>query len=147
MKITDTQVVAQLKLRRAKLKVELERVEIAIRAFQEVDEKNMDYLEAAPYLVEEIITADNDEMAQAILLYNPRDSYNRKIKYALSKIGEGSATHITQYLLQIDRKIKEVNNFHQRITYSASRMYKQGEIAARQDGRINIYKLKTLPVT
>lgn len=141
MEITDQQVLAQLKLRRIKLKLELERVDIAIKAFEDIDEKNIDFLEAAPYLVEEMMP-DNDEMAVAMLLYNPKSSYEKKIKFVLSKIGEGDAGEITQYILRIDRKIKDENALHERITYVASRLYKQKEIEANKVGKKNVYRLK-----
>lgn len=78
MDITDVQVLRQLKMRKIKLKMELDRVEIAIRAFTDLDEKKIEMLEAAPYMLDEIYTADDDEIAQAILMYNPKDSYQKK---------------------------------------------------------------------
>lgn len=142
MELSDEQVLAQLKLRRVRLKLELEKVNIAIRAFEDEDEKNLDFLEAAPYLIEEM-SPDNDEMAIATLMYNPRSSYQKKVMFVLSKLGEGDASDITQYLLRIDKKIKDHKALHERITYVASRMFNLNEITAHKVGKRNVYRLKS----
>ncbi|MGZ3874403.1 MAG: hypothetical protein ACXVJD_15890, partial [Mucilaginibacter sp.] len=82
MELTDAQVLAQLKVKRLQLKIQLERVEVAIKAFEKVGE--IEYLDALPYLIEGEIEVDED-LGEAILMYNPKDSVNKKILYVLSK--------------------------------------------------------------
>jgi len=137
--ISDAQVLAQLYRRKAKLSIELEKVNTAIKAFEDVDENSLDELDIAPYTVEEI----TDELAIATLMYNPKSTAEKKIQFALSKIGKGDATQITQYLLRIDNSTKDEKKLHDRVTYVASRMYKAGKLDAEKIGKKNIYKKKT----
>lgn len=139
MELTDAQVLAQLKMRRVQLKIQLERVEIAIKAFEKVGE--IEYLDALPYLIDGEIEID-EELSKAMLMYNPKASVNKKIVYILSKIGEGDANDIAEYLLRIDGHIKNIDRVYNRITYVASRMYRTGVIDAVKRGKKNVYKLK-----
>ncbi len=138
MELTDAQVLQQLKMRKVKLSLELERVEIAIKAFQPVTA--VEPLDAAPYLFDEITPAD-DELAIATLMYNPHSSFEKKVQYVLSKINRGTATDITQYLLRIDKGIKDERALHTRITYVSSRLFKQKIILADKIGKKNVYFL------
>jgi hypothetical protein len=139
MELTDAQVLAQLKMRKVKLSLELERVNIAIKAFEEV--KEIDPLDAAPYLFDEVTPAD-DELAIATLMYNPHSSFEKKVQYVLAKIGKGTAHDITQYLLRIDKGVKDERRLYSRITYVASRLFNQKIISAEVVGRKNVYALK-----
>jgi hypothetical protein len=138
MKLTDAQVLTQLRSRRIRLKLELERVDIAIKAFESITD--IDPLEALPYMVEDIVV--DDDLLMSHLMYNPTMSVEKKIQYVLEKIGEGDANAITTYLLRIDPHIKSTERMYERITYVASRMYKLGKIEAVRTGKKNIYKLK-----
>jgi len=137
--LTDAQVLAQLKVRRVKLKMELERVEIAIKAFENIDMEQVNMLDALPYMVEDI-TID-DDFANAVLMYNPNDTAERKILYVLDKIGSGTASDIVAYLFRVDGHIKDTERIYKRVTYVASRMFKSGKITAEQISRKNHYKL------
>jgi len=138
MKLTDAQVLTQLKKRRIQLKLELERVDIAIRAFEPVDE--IDPLEILPHMVEDDIIVDDDLLMSA-MMYNPAMTVEKKILYVLEKIGESDANGITMYLLRIDPHVKSTERLYERITYLCSRMYKLGKLDAVRKGKKNIYKL------
>ena len=139
MELTDAQVLAQLRIRRIKLKMELDKVEIAIKAFERVDVESMNMLELLPYATDEI-DVDEDFM-QSVLIYNPKDSVEKKIVFILGKIGSGTAEDICEYLLRIDGHIKDGKRVFNRVTYVASRMFRLGQITADRAGRRNIYKL------
>jgi len=139
MELSDAQVLAQLKIRRVKLKMELDRVEVAIKAFERIDMEAINMLDALPYMVEDI-TID-DDFANALLMYNPKDTMEKKIIYVLGKIGSGTASDIAEYLLRIDGHIKDTQRVYSRITYVASRMFRLGKITAEQISRKNHYKL------
>jgi hypothetical protein len=138
MKLTDAQVLAQLKSRRIVLKMEIERVEIAITAFEKVTD--IDPLDALPFMFEEIEV--NDDLVASSLLYNPTNSMEKKVLYILEKIGRGDANEITKYLLRIDPHIKNTERIFDRVTYVASRMYRLGNLDAEKVGKRNFYKLK-----
>lgn len=138
MKLTDAQVLTHLKSRRIKLKLELERVEIAIKAFEPID--HIDPLEIMPYMVDEIMV--DDDLLMSALMYNPTMSVEKKVLYVLGKIIEGDANAITTYLLRIDPHIKSTERTYERVTYVCSRMYKLGKLDAIRQGKKNIYKLK-----
>jgi hypothetical protein len=138
MALTDAQVLTQLKARRIRLKLELERVEIAIKAFEQID--IIDPLEVMPYMVDDIVV--DDDLLMSTLLYNPTMSDEKKVLYVLSKIIEGDANAIATYLLRIDPHIKSAERTYERITYVASRLYRLGKLDAIRMGKKNIYKLK-----
>jgi hypothetical protein len=139
--VTDAQVLTQLKRRKVKLQLELERVEIAIRAFE--TNITIDLLDAAVYEVEEQTdtTIIQDDLAMSILMYNPRLTAEKKIEYALSKIGSADADQISSYLVRIDGHVKNADRFYNNITYVASRMYKAGKLSAEKVGKRNVYRL------
>ncbi len=136
----DAQVLAQLRIKKTRLKIELERVELAIKAFEELPDE-LDELEVLPYMLDEIPQSE-DDLAVAILMYKPKASAEKKIQYVLSKIGSGDAKRITEYLLNIDKGIKDAEALHERITYVSSRMFRRGEINATKSGKRNVYSLK-----
>lgn len=138
MEQEDAQVLAQLYRRKAKLSIELERVNVAIQAFEEIDENSLEELDVAPYMIE----ANKDEMAIATLMYNPKWTIEKKIIYVLSKINKGTVKQIVEYLIQIDRDEKDPQQLFENVTFKASRMYKAGKIDAEKEGKRNIYKTK-----
>jgi hypothetical protein len=140
MEQEDAQVLAQLKKKKVRLKLELERVEIAIRAFEEIDENNIDPLDEIRF-DEDIACNYKDELAIATLMYNPKSSYEKKIQFVLSKIGNGDAKEITEYITKIDKDIKDLQGLYERITYVSSRMSKTGKLNAVKSGKKNLYKL------
>ena len=137
--ITDKQVLSELRLRRLRLKVELERVDLAIKAFENI--KEIDPLDAVIYEVEEMETSE--EIAVSILMYNPRMSTEKKILYVLERLGRpANVQDITEYLVRVDGHIKNVAALFNNVTYVASRMYKSGKIDADKEGRKNLYYLR-----
>jgi hypothetical protein len=138
MSLTDAQVLTQLKARRIRLKMELERVEIAIKAFEPIDV--IDPLEIMPYMMDDIVV--DDDLLMSALMYNPTMSDEKKVLYVLGKIIEGDANAIATYLLRIDPHIKSSERTYGRITYVCSRMYRLGKLNAARTGKKNIYKLK-----
>ncbi|AMR31975.1 hypothetical protein A0256_11345 [Mucilaginibacter sp. PAMC 26640] len=139
--MTDAQVLAQLKLRKLKLRMELDRVEMAIKAFENI--KAISVLDALPYMVDdpdEIVF--DDSVMEATLFYNPSMSAEKKVLYVLSKVQFGDAAAITEYILRIDGHVKHADRFYSRITYVCSRMFKAGKIVAEKQGKKNIYRLK-----
>jgi tetratricopeptide (TPR) repeat protein len=138
MELTDTEVLAQLKTKRVRLLLELERVDTAIKAFEEV--KEIDPWDAVRF--DDDITADTDELAIATLFYNPKTTVEKKIQFVLSKIGKGDARDITQYLIRIDKNVKDEKALHTRITYVASRLFNLNIIEAEKVGKKNVYRLK-----
>lgn len=142
--ITDAQVLAQLKVRRLRLKAELERVEMAIRAFEDI--KDIDPLDMAIYEAEDLESPSTiqEDLAVSILMYNPKMSAEKKILYVLGRIGKPStAQEITEYLVKVDGHIKHVELVFNNITYVASRMYKSGKLLANRVGKKNLYYLRS----
>jgi len=138
--ITDAQVLAQLKSRKVRLQIELERVNIAIKAFERV--KEIDPLDAIVYEIDELqdSTGIQNDLAVAILMYNPAMTAEKKILYALDNIKSGTAEDISDYIIRVDGHIKNTNKVYNRITYVASRMYKAGRLEVEKQGNKNIYK-------
>jgi hypothetical protein len=142
MELTDSQVLSQLRMKRVRLKIELERVELAIKAFEEVAE--VEPLDALPYLMEDgEYKGDEEDLAITKLMYNARMGREQKVMYVLSKIKQGDVNDIANYLMKIDSTIhpNERTAIHDRITWVASRMYKAKKIGAIKKGKKNIYKL------
>jgi hypothetical protein len=135
--MTDAEVLAQLKLRRIRLRIELDRVDKAILAFETID--HIEPLDILAYSVEDMEVTE--EFATDILMYNPAWSVQRKIEYALVKLGKADARSLTEYLVRVDGHIKDSNMFHNRITYEASRLYKLNRIKAERQGKKNYYSL------
>ncbi|MES2428609.1 MAG: hypothetical protein V4560_16625 [Bacteroidota bacterium] len=142
--ITDAQVLAQLRTRKLRLQLELERVNIAIRAFENI--KDIDPLDAIVFELEDPLSDNfgvDDTLAKSILMYNPKMSMEKKILYVLEEIGNGDAHAITEYLLKVDGHIKDTVKLFNSVTYSASRMYKTGKLNVSKEGKKNVYKLIT----
>lgn len=139
--ISDTQVLAQLRSRKLRLQLELERVDIAIRAFENI--KDIDPLDAAIYELDEAesVISVQDELATAILLYNPKMTAEKKIEYALKQIGTGNTHEITEYLLRVDGHVTDVTRLFNNVTFVASRMYRAGRLGVDKVGNKNRYKL------
>ena len=137
MEITDEQVLAQLKVRRVRLKMELERVNIAIKAFDNIGVINM--LDALPHMTEDL-DIDEDLLVNT-LMYNSRMTAEKKVMFVLSKIGAGDAGDIADYLMRIDAYIKNPIPIYHRITHVASKMFKAGKIMAERRGKKNVYTL------
>ncbi|QTE46019.1 hypothetical protein J3L21_11890 [Mucilaginibacter rubeus] len=131
MDLTDEQVLAQLKVRRVKLKMELDRVEVAIKAFENIGEINI--LDAMPYMMEDLEV--DEDLLISTLMYNPKMTAEKKVIFTLSKIGKGDASDITEYILRIDGHIKDTKRAFERITYVCSRMFKSGKITAERVGK------------
>jgi hypothetical protein len=140
MNMTDAQVLEQLKLRKIRLKIELERVELAIRAFEKI--KTIDPLDYAAYDADDMELEADEDLSIGILLYNPGLSVEKKIYYALGQIGKGTAKEITAYLIRVDGHIKNAKEFHERITYLTSRLFRLNQLDADRDGKRNVYRLK-----
>jgi hypothetical protein len=140
--LSDAQVLTQLHYKRVRLQWQLDRVNIAIRAYEMPLE--IDALEIAQYELEGIEnnTEVDDDLTKAILLYNPKSSNEKKILFALNNIGSGDAYEITQYILKVDGHIKDANRLFDRVTYYASRMYKAGKLDVDKVGKKNRYRLK-----
>ena len=140
--LSEAQVLAQLRLRKVKLKMELERVEIAIRAFEEVED--IDRLDALPYMLDDIKLSgmdEDEELAVATLMYNSKMTAEKKILYVLGKLKNADANEIADYILKIDRKIKDGGKLRERIVYVSSKMFRSGKIGAIKDGKRNVYRL------
>jgi len=139
--ITDTQVLKQLRTRRVRLQMELERVNLAIKAFEDI--KDIDPLDAVLYDLDEedLNVAKEVDLAEAILMYNPKMTAEKKIEYALRQLKTAEANEIAEYLLKVDGHIKDATKFFNNITYVASRMYKIGKLGADKAGKKNRYKL------
>ncbi|MDB5117799.1 MAG: hypothetical protein JWQ79_3291 [Mucilaginibacter sp.] len=138
MELTDAQVLEQLKYRKLRLQLEMENVDRAIKAFTNITE--IDPLDAAIYMDEEIVI--DDDFGMALLSYNPKMSAQKKVLYALGRIKKGNARDIVDYIIRVDGHIKDTRKLSDRITWIASRMYKQGAIDAERIGRKNVYKPK-----
>ncbi|MDB5153048.1 MAG: hypothetical protein JWR54_1799 [Mucilaginibacter sp.] len=141
MDISEAQVLTQLRIKKARLLMELERVNVAIKAFEEIGE--VDELDMLPYMMDEAIE-NPDELAIATLMYQPKASAEKKIQFVLSKIGKGDAKEITKYLIKIDKDIKDAVALYERITYVASRMFRFGKLEAERSGKRNLYRLNNL---
>jgi len=138
--ITDAQVLAQLYRRKAKLSIELKKVNLAIEGLLEIDENELEELDILPYSIEQ----SADDIAIATLLYNPKDSIEKKILYALSKIGKGDVAKITQFLCSIDPSVKDAKVLFDSVTYRSSRMSRFGRLESEKDGKKNVYSLKKI---
>jgi hypothetical protein len=138
----DAQVIAQLRLRKIKLIIEMERVDLAIKAFDQIDD--LEELDLLPYSMEGVVdnTCDEDEIAIATLLYKPNDTIEKKIQFVLSKLGKGDVKAIAEYLCVIDKDIKDAKKLFDSITFKASRMYRVGKLSIEKYGKKNVYLLK-----
>jgi hypothetical protein len=139
--ISDAQVLKELRLRKVRLKMELDRVEIAIKAFENI--KDVDPLDVAIYELDDVGNYNDikDDLTKSILLYNPKMTAEKKILYALNHIEKGDASDITEYILKVDGHIKNTDKLFNNITYVASKMYCNGKLDAERVGKKNKYLL------
>jgi len=140
--LTDAEVLSQLRKRKIKLTLELERVEIAIKAFEDVDVSGLSKFDLLAYDTDLDTTVDADLKSEARERYNPEMTNEQKIIWALRLMKEATATEIADYLIHQDEGLKNRQRVVQAITFSASRMFKMGKIDADKRGTKNFYKLK-----
>lgn len=140
--ISDAQVLGQLRTRKLRLQLELERVIIAIKAFENI--QDIDPLDAALYSDEIVIdTAPlQDDIARSILMYNPKMTAEKKIEFTLRNIESGDTHDITEYILRVDGHIKDVTRLFNNITFVCSRMLNSGRLLAEKHGKRNVFRLK-----
>jgi hypothetical protein len=120
-----------LKEQRKQLIKDLEAVTLAINALElpkRISDVNPDHY--------------NEAVAMAVLEYTHKFTLEEKIFYVLGKIGAGDAVDISNYILLIDKTIKNDKRVYDRITFYASKMYRNGLIDAVKQGRRNLYKAK-----
>ncbi|MFB9842687.1 hypothetical protein [Mucilaginibacter ginsenosidivorans] len=134
--LTDAQVLTQLRLRKIKLTLELERVDIAIKAFEEVDVSGMNKFDLMA------IDTDVDTDLAADKRYSPTMTNEQKVLWALSKMKRATAVEISDYLIHTDPELKNRHRVITAITYTASRMFNAGKIGGEKVGTKNWYKLK-----
>ena len=85
----------------------------------------------------------SDDLAKAILLYNPKFTTEKKILFALNHLGSGDVNTLTEYLIRVDGHVKDAIKFGNGITYTASRLHRAGKLMAEKKGKRNVYKLVT----
>jgi len=120
--MTEKQVLTQLRLRKLKLTLELERVEIAIKAFEDIDVTSLNEFD--------------------LLAYRSDMTNEDKILWALGKLKEATAMEISDYLIHMDATLTNRTRVINAITYSASRMFNTKKIEAKKVGTKNFYRLK-----
>ena len=140
--LTDEQVLTQLRKRKIKLVLELERVEIAIKAFEDVDVSGLNKFDLLAYDTDLNTTVDADLQKEAKERYSPDMNNEQKILWALRLMKEASAVEISDYIIHQDPELKNRQRVIQAITYSASRMFNAGKIGAYKRGPKNFYRLK-----
>ncbi|WP_245129216.1 hypothetical protein [Mucilaginibacter straminoryzae] len=130
-KTLEKTTLSELKALRKELINDLEKVTLAINALELPKRKipvDEDYL--------------NEHVALGVLQYHHNMSIEQKVLHALEKIGAGDATDIGNYILMIDKVIKNDRRVYQKVTVTCSRLFRQGVIEAVKQGRRNLYKLK-----
>jgi hypothetical protein len=133
MELTESYILSQLKVKRDRLKADLAKVEIAILAYDGLEED--EYIMSA---------AENEDLLITKLMYNSRMSREQKVLYVLDKIGEGDINDIANYLMEIDSSTVHPTQrakIYERLTWVASRMYKAGKIDAYKIKNKNVYRL------
>lgn len=142
--LTDAQVVTHLKKRRLKLVMELERVDLALKAFEQVELRKLNRLEilAVDYNVEEELLSEVDKELEALMLYSPDMTHEQKVYFALSKMQEATAVEIADFLMFQDTNMKHRRAIINAMTYMCSRLKARGKIAMRKKGHVNYYRLK-----
>jgi len=139
MQLTDEKILAHLKARQEKLKLEAELVETAIKIFEDTAPGPIDMPGSLPGLVEP--AGANADFANALLTYNPKDKVEHKIIFILRKIGHGDVDEIVGYLLRIDHHIKDIKRVYSRVNHVANKMLMNGVITADAIGMKTVYKL------
>ena len=139
MQLTDEKILAHLKARHEKLKLEAELVETAIKIFEDTVPGPSDIVISLPGQGE---TADTyADYAGSLLTYNPKDKVENKIIFILGKIGYGDTEEIVDYLLRVDHDIKDIKRVYSRIDRVANRMFMNGLITSEKIGKKSVYKL------
>lgn len=121
--LTDEQVLTQLRKRKIKLVLELERVEIAIKAFEDVDVSGLNKFDLLAYDTDLNTTVDADLQKEAKERYSPDMNNEQKILWALRLMKEASAVEISDYIIHQDPELKNRQRVIQAITYSAAVSY------------------------
>jgi len=143
MDVTDEAILSQLKLKRIKLTLELQRINLAIEAFEGVDINSINEFELMaidPSLHTEM--RDNIDDEPKLVMYHEKMSYEEKILWALGKLRTATAKEITDYIIRFDGGQRNRTRLLERITHTASRMCALKKINAVKRSRINIYSLK-----
>jgi len=140
MEIKEAQVIEYLHKKKTNLIVQLRRIDAALKALGEVGELNELDTIAEIYSPYELI--DNDDYNKTVLMYNPRMTAKKKVEFVLGKLVSADASEIAEYIMRIDRSIKDRNKLHERITYVCSQMYREGTLTADRMGKKYVYRLK-----
>lgn len=75
------------------------------------------------------------------MLYDYKATLEEKVFYVLTRIGAGDTIDIANYILILDKEIKDKQTVYKRITFITSKMYREGLIDATKLNRRNVYKL------
>jgi len=140
MEMTEKQVLTQLRLRKLKLTLELERVEIAIKAFEDIDVTSLNEFDLLAY-DNNIDTGEVEDFKNDVR-YRSDMTNEDKILWALGKLKEATAMEISDYLIHMDATLTNRTRVINAITYSASRMFNTKKIEAKKVGTKNFYRLK-----
>jgi len=119
-----------------KLTLELERVDIAIKAFEEVDMRGMNKFDLLA------MDTDVDTDLAKEKRYTSDMTNEQKVTWALSKMKRATAMEISDYLIHTDPELKNRHRVIQAITYTASRMFNAGKISGEKVGAKNWYMAK-----
>ena len=138
--MTEKQVLTQLRLRKLKLTLELERVEIAIKAFEDIDVTSLNEFDLLAY-DNNIDTGEVEDFKNDVR-YRSDMTNEDKILWALGKLKEATAMEISDYLIHMDATLTNRTRVINAITYSASRMFNTKKIEAKKVGTKNFYRLK-----
>jgi hypothetical protein len=142
--LSDAQVLSQLKKRRVRLLLEVDRVTMAIKAFSNVKQEEINALESLAYdqdLEIDIIEEVENEL-KPMIRYDPDMSYPQKVFWALTKMNGSTAMEITDLLMHQDKELKHRTKLLGSITYAASKMFKLGKIDATKKEGVNYYRLR-----
>ncbi len=145
MELTEKEILSQLRLRKVKLTLELQRIELAIKAFEDVDINSLNEFDimAVDADLHSEFPHDSDTEPK-VLMYHEKMGYEDKILWTLGRLKTATASEITGYLMRYDSKPRNKTKFNQSITFTASRMYRLGKINAERRSRVNIYSLKPI---
>jgi hypothetical protein len=143
--ISDSQVLSQLRKRRLKLTLEIERVDLAIKAFEEVQLNQNTSLELLAYdseTDEELLNmVDND--LKSLVMYHPKMKHEQKVYWALGQLKEGTAIEIADLIMHQDTTIKHRTAIVNAMSYTCSRLKMWGKIDMVKKGKLNYYRLKS----
>ena len=142
--MTDAQVLTQLKKKKVRLLMQLERVDVAIKAFQNIDVKEIESLELLAYDddMDIDVEAESEKDMRNYKQYNPRMTNEQKVFWALAKMGTATAVELSDFLMHQDESLKNRTLVVRAITYSTSRMFNAGKIEAEKRGYRNYYRMR-----